>query len=208
VTTRIASDVAEARLNHLIDRARRGALLPAEADQFTTGLRDLVRRLEDTEDDLRRVQQKACSAAEALRLNSRRLDAVLADRENERAARAAEEKLHKALKRAHVAAAEQGGKDQAAIERVRATCSQLRAAAVLADGEPHTDRERGITAAVTRVLDALDEQRPTTSCGHCDHPADWHDLHEGCVGPNGIGGLGSGDCTCTRSPDQMQQPTA
>ena len=41
-----------------------------------------------------------------------------------------------------------------------------------------------------------------TPCGHCSHPADWHDLHEGCVGPNGIGGLGSGDCTCTRNPDQ------
>lgn len=92
MTDRIPSDVAEARLNHLIDRARRGALLPAEADQFTTGLRDLVRRLEDTEDDLRRVQQKACSTAEALRLNSQRLDAVLADRESERAARTAEEK--------------------------------------------------------------------------------------------------------------------
>jgi hypothetical protein len=67
VTDRIASDIAEVRLNHLIDRARRGALLPAEADQFTTGLRDLVRRLEDTEDDLRRVQQAACRTAESLR---------------------------------------------------------------------------------------------------------------------------------------------
>jgi hypothetical protein len=67
VTDRIASDVAEARLNHLIDRARRGALLPAEADQFTTGLRDLVRRLEDTEADLDRVQQAACRTAESLR---------------------------------------------------------------------------------------------------------------------------------------------
>ena len=48
---RLPSDVVEARLNHLIDRARRCALLPEEADRFTTELRDLVRRLEDTEDD-------------------------------------------------------------------------------------------------------------------------------------------------------------
>lgn len=43
-------------------------------------------------------------------------------------------------------------------DRVRAECDRLRAAAVLADGEPHTDRERGIVAAVTRVLAALDPQ--------------------------------------------------
>lgn len=52
---RLPSDVVEARLNHLIDRARRGALLPEEADQFTTELRDLVRRLEDEEDTSRRL---------------------------------------------------------------------------------------------------------------------------------------------------------
>ncbi|MFJ4916085.1 hypothetical protein [Streptomyces sp. NPDC088726] len=51
MTERLPSDVVEARLNHLIDRARRGNLLPAEADRFTTELRDLVRRLEDTEDE-------------------------------------------------------------------------------------------------------------------------------------------------------------
>ncbi|MFJ9318277.1 hypothetical protein [Streptomyces globisporus] len=39
-------------------------------------------------------------------------------------------------------------------------------------------------------------------CGHCSHPADWHDEWEGCVGPNGVGGVSSGDCTCTRCPDQ------
>ena len=52
---RLPSDVVEARLNHLIDRARRGALLPEEADQFTTELRDLVRRLENEEDTNRRL---------------------------------------------------------------------------------------------------------------------------------------------------------
>ncbi|MEV0917874.1 hypothetical protein AB0I93_26900 [Streptomyces sp. NPDC049967] len=51
MTERLPSDVVEARLNHLIDRARRGALLPEEADRFTTELRDLVRRLEDTKDE-------------------------------------------------------------------------------------------------------------------------------------------------------------
>ncbi|MFD5875671.1 hypothetical protein [Streptomyces sp. NPDC060322] len=51
MTERLPTDVVEARLNHLIDRARRGALLPDEADRFTTELRDLVRRLEDTEDE-------------------------------------------------------------------------------------------------------------------------------------------------------------
>lgn len=50
-TDRMPSDVVEARLNHLIDRARRGALLPEEADRFTTELRNLVRRLEDEEDE-------------------------------------------------------------------------------------------------------------------------------------------------------------
>ncbi|POG47119.1 hypothetical protein BV881_12325 [Streptomyces sp. ZL-24] len=52
---RLPTDVVEARLNHLIDRARRGALLPDEADRFTTELRDLVRRLEDEEDTSRRL---------------------------------------------------------------------------------------------------------------------------------------------------------
>lgn len=54
MSERLPTDVVEARLNHLIDRARRGALLPDEADRFMTELRDLVRRLEDAEDDSRR----------------------------------------------------------------------------------------------------------------------------------------------------------
>jgi hypothetical protein len=64
-----------------------------------------------------------------------------------------------------------------------------------------------------KTTGADEAQQPTpavtaepTPCGHCGHPADWHDSHEGCVGPNGIGGVGSGDCTCTRSPDEAQQP--
>ncbi|MDP9953112.1 MULTISPECIES: hypothetical protein [Streptomyces] len=52
---RLPTDVIEARLNHLIDRARRHRLLEEEADRFTTELRDLVRRLEDEEDASRRL---------------------------------------------------------------------------------------------------------------------------------------------------------
>ncbi|MEU2799030.1 hypothetical protein [Streptomyces sp. NPDC007117] len=51
----LPTDVVEARLNHLIDRARRNRLLHEEADRFTTELRDLVRRLEDEEDASRRL---------------------------------------------------------------------------------------------------------------------------------------------------------
>jgi len=36
-------------------------------------------------------------------------------------------------------------------------CDQLRRASVLADGEPHTNRERGVIQAITRVLAALDK---------------------------------------------------
>ncbi|MFD8407199.1 hypothetical protein ACFV1G_21240 [Streptomyces anulatus] len=52
---RLPTDVVEARLNHLIDRARRGRLLHEEADRFTTELRNLVRRMEDTEDERDRL---------------------------------------------------------------------------------------------------------------------------------------------------------
>lgn len=56
---RLPTDVVEARLNHLIDRARRNRLLHEEADRFTTELRDLVRRMEDTEDERDRAQRSA-----------------------------------------------------------------------------------------------------------------------------------------------------
>ena len=51
----------------------------------------------------------------------------------------------------------------AVIARVRATCDQLHRAAVLADGQPHTDRERGIVQAVSRVLAALGEPTPAAT---------------------------------------------
>ncbi|MFH9765135.1 hypothetical protein ACH4N4_30620 [Streptomyces microflavus] len=56
---RLPTDVVEARLNHLIDRARRNRLLHEEADRFTTELRDLVRRMEDTEDERDRLATEA-----------------------------------------------------------------------------------------------------------------------------------------------------
>lgn len=42
------------------------------------------------------------------------------------------------------------------LHAVRGACDQLHAAAVLADGQPHTDRERGIVDAVARIRQALD----------------------------------------------------
>ncbi|WP_392750606.1 hypothetical protein [Streptomyces sp. LN590] len=97
-----------ASLLHLVDRAERGSLLAEEAQQLRSGIRALGARGQEMEQlraDLARVQQAACGTAEALRLNSKRLDAVLADRESERAARTAEEKRARTAK--------------AAIERVK-----------------------------------------------------------------------------------------
>lgn len=48
------------------------------------------------------------------------------------------------------------GPAEVAIARVRAVCDQLHRASVLADGQPHTDRERGVIQAVSRVVAALD----------------------------------------------------
>lgn len=44
---------------------------------------------------------------------------------------------------------------EATITRVRNACDQLHRAAVLADNQPHSDREHGIVQAVTRVRAAL-----------------------------------------------------
>ncbi|MFD9721066.1 hypothetical protein [Streptomyces sp. NPDC059076] len=67
-----------------------------------------------------------------------------------------------------------------------------------------------VAATVAReLLGATTAELAATSCGHCGHPAEWHDEWEGCVGPDGVGGVGSGDCTCTRRPAQAageQQP--
>lgn len=42
-----------------------------------------------------------------------------------------------------------------------------------------------------------DPSRPPERCPSCGHPVDGHDPYEGCVGPHGVGGLGSSDCPCT-----------
>jgi hypothetical protein len=49
---------------------------------------------------------------------------------------------------------------EAALEQVRDACDRLRRASVLADGQPHTDRERGVIQTVERVLAVLDESTP------------------------------------------------
>lgn len=58
------------------------------------------------------------------------------------------------------------------------------------------------TAELYAVIEAMSETSPaaaqTPTCKDCGHPADWHDAHEGCVGPNGIGGIGCDDCACDR----------
>ncbi|MBQ1118549.1 hypothetical protein [Streptomyces sp. C3-3] len=67
----LPTDIVEARLNHLIDRARRGRLLHEEADRFTTELRDLVRRMEDTEDERDRAEARVRELeAEVVRLTA------------------------------------------------------------------------------------------------------------------------------------------
>lgn len=68
---------------------------------------------------------------------------------------AEQERRHQALQVAHVAAATQGGKDQAAIERVRAWIA----------GEPVTARSEfgsGYREALHDITDVLDQpQQPT-----------------------------------------------
>lgn len=58
------------------------------------------------------------------------------------------------------------GRSETALAGVRNACDQLRRASVLADGQAHTDRERGILQAVDRITATLAEQpaddaRPT-----------------------------------------------
>ncbi|MEU6597897.1 hypothetical protein [Streptomyces flaveolus] len=59
---------------------------------------------------------------------------------------------------------------EATLTRVRETCDQLHRAAVLADDQPHSDRERGIIQAVTRVRAALEEPAPTAAPRATDEP--------------------------------------
>lgn len=55
-----------------------------------------------------------------------------------------------------------------ASDRVRAVCDQLHRAAVLADGQPHTERERGIVHAATRVRAVLDQPSALPALAEAD----------------------------------------
>ena len=57
--------------------------------------------------------------------------------------------------------AERAETAEAAITRVHDVCDRLRRASVLADGEPHSARERGVVQAITRILAALDQPQET-----------------------------------------------
>ena len=72
---RLPSDVVEARLNHLIDRARRGALLPEEADQLATFVAEL-----EAERDTYQADCRKWAGAVATSEKVRRLHAADADR--------------------------------------------------------------------------------------------------------------------------------
>ncbi|MGW0575152.1 hypothetical protein ACWD25_04100 [Streptomyces sp. NPDC002920] len=80
---------------------------------------------------------------------------------NERAARAETERdqlrrERDGISRMHLTAMGDLGIALNRLDHIRDTCDRLRRASVLADGQPHTDRERGIVHAVDRVLAALD----------------------------------------------------
>ena len=52
------------------------------------------------------------------------------------------------------------------LDHIRGACEQMRRASVLADGQPHTARERGVIAAIDRITQALDEpaaEQPRTT---------------------------------------------
>jgi hypothetical protein len=82
-----------------------------------------------------------------------------ADRADEAARLALEQRQQMAAER-HTWQ-ERGDRAEAALTRARDACDQLRRAAVLADGQPHTDRERGIVHAIDRIHTALDTPEPT-----------------------------------------------
>ncbi|UPZ27693.1 hypothetical protein MUK60_07575 [Streptomyces sp. LRE541] len=67
------------------------------------------------------------------------------------------------------------------------------------------DAAREAKRDASRRIRGLIDGTAGQPCAHCGHPGNWHDPWEGCVGPNGIGGPGSGDCTCTRGPDTIHR---
>jgi hypothetical protein len=110
---------------------------------------------------------------------------------------------------------------EAAIARTRAACDQLRRASTLADGQPHTDRERGILQAVDRITRALDEPAAgpaaTEATGHhylstgC-----FHGDHDYCSNIDGRAGLKkpaqckfcAAPCVCSCHREQPAEPAA
>ncbi|ACX71188.1 hypothetical protein pZL12.111c [Streptomyces phage ZL12] len=62
---------------------------------------------------------------------------------------------------------------------------------------------RAVHAALAAAPPAPADRAATCICGH---PTEWHDEWEGCVGPDGIGAVNSGDCACTRRPAAPAAP--
>lgn len=67
-----------------------------------------------------------------------------------------------ALKRAHVALAEQAGRDQGAIARARATCDRIGSIARAALGTPVSDYDRALHRAATLIRSVLDGPKEPT----------------------------------------------
>lgn len=188
MSERLPTDVVEARLNHLIDRARRGALLPEEADRFTTELRDLVRRLEDEEDTSCRLLAQRQEMAEERHTWEKRGDKAEAAIERVRKLatqwavlrtyggaayelrKALDEKPAKTTSLAHQST-EQQASDLAGVDEP-------------ALGQPQQPTSISPTAALL-----------ATNCDACRHTLNWHRNDVGCTVPL---------CVCS----QFQQPTA
>jgi hypothetical protein len=110
-----------------------------------------------------RVQRGRALTEDEARTLREHVETEMREAEQARAKAGDLTETYKLERRRGDALAEERNQAWAAIERVRAECEQLRAASVLADGEPHTERERGVITAVTRVLAALDgTEQPTT----------------------------------------------
>jgi hypothetical protein len=154
-----------------------------EIDRLTAELGDYERRGEQLE-ELLRVAHETSNRSETERAaavkRAEQADAVTAE-------------TKRLLERRTTTLRERAERAEAAIERVRA----------LLPRDPRED-EQIVPVSYPQLRTALDgTEQPTTEqpCKTCGHPADWHDPYEGCVGPNGIGGIGSDDCPCT-PPEQ------
>jgi hypothetical protein len=110
-----------------------------------------------------RVQRGRALTEDEARTLREHVETEMREAEQARAKAGDLTETYKLERRRGDALAEERNQAWAAMERVRVECEQLRAASVLADGEPHTERERGVITVVTRVLAALDgTEQPTT----------------------------------------------